>query len=167
MGRWRPPVKRGSPYITKAGAEALQKELTQLWKVERPQVVDAVHEAAKNGDRSENGDYIYGKKRLREIDRRVRYLSKRLDELNVVDRVPDNQNKIFFGAWVELEDEAGTLTNYRIVGPDEFNIRENKLSMDSPLAKAMLGKNLDDEIVAHLPEGKKVFYVARIWYEKV
>ena len=165
MGRWRPPQKRGSPYITKAGAEVLQRELKQLWKVERPVVVDAVHEAAKNGDRSENGDYIYGKKRLREIDSRVRFLSKRLDELNVIDRTPDNQSKVFFGAWVTLEDEDGNAKEYRIVGPDEFDIKQNKLSMDSPLAKAMLGKNLDDEINVTLPEGEKLFYIIDIRYQ--
>lgn len=165
MGRWRPPQQRGSPYITKKGAENLQKELTHLWKVERPQVVDAVHEAAKNGDRSENGDYIYGKRRLREIDRRVRYLSKRLDELTVVDRIPDNKNKIFFGAWVSLEDEEGNVKEYQIVGPDEFDIKNNKLSMDSPLAKALLGKALDDEICARLPDGDTLYYITHIRYE--
>lgn len=165
MGRWRPPQKWGSPYITQEGADCLKRELTQLWKIERPQVVDAVHEAAKNGDRSENGDYIYGKKRLREIDSRVRYLSKRLDGLNVVDRLPNNKNKIYFGAWVTLEDEVGNTREYRIVGPDEFDIKNNKLSMDSPLAKALLGKNLDDEIIATLPEGEKLFYVTQIRYE--
>lgn len=164
MGRWRPPQKRGSPYITQTGANALQAELTQLWKVERPQVVDVVHEAAKNGDRSENGDYIYGKRRLAEIDRRVRYLSKRLDELTVVDRIPDNKNKIFFGAWVCLEDENGQQARYRIVGPDEFNVQQNKLSMDSPLAKALLGKSLDDEITIALPDGDKTWWIVKIDY---
>ena len=105
MGRWRPPQKRSSAYITRAGAERLQAELTHLWKVERPEVTAAVSAAAKNGDRSENGDYIYGKKRLREIDRRVRYLGKRLDELTVVDRAPSDHSKVFFGAWVTLEKE--------------------------------------------------------------
>ena len=98
MGRWRPPREKGSPYITAAGAAALEAELKHLWKVERPQVTDAVHEAAKNGDRSENGDYIYGKKRLREIDSRVRFLTKRLDELTVVDRIPQDKDTIYFGA---------------------------------------------------------------------
>lgn len=166
MARWRPPQQRGSPYITKEGAANLQKELSHLWKVERPQVVDAVHEAAKNGDRSENGDYIYGKRRLREIDRRVRYLSKRLDELTIVDRIPENKNKIYFGAWVSLEDEAGKSKEYQIVGPDEFDIQKNKLSMDSPLAKALLGKALNDEISVKLPEGDVLYYVAQIRYQQ-
>ncbi len=127
-------------------------------------MVDAVHEAAKNGDRSENGDYIYGKRRLREIDRRVRYLSKRLDELNIVDRIPEEKNKVFFGAWVTLEDDRGNANEYRIVGPDEFDIKLKKLSMDSPLAQAILGKRLDDEVHVLLPEGKKNFYITNIRY---
>ena len=164
MGRYRPSTPRGSNYITPEGEIALREELHQLWKVERPTVTHTVHEAAKNGDRSENGDYIYGKKRLREIDSRVRFLTKRLDNLTVVDQAPSQQDKIFFGAWVTLEDEAGELQRYRIVGPDEFNLRENKLSMDSPLAKALLGKSLDDEISFQSPSGLKVFIVHAISY---
>ena len=164
MGRYRPPTPRGSNYITPEGEIALREELHQLWKVERPTVTHTVHEAAKNGDRSENGDYIYGKKRLREIDSRVRFLTKRLDHLTVVEQAPNQQDKIFFGAWVTLEDEAGELQRYRIVGPDEFNLRENKLSMDSPLAKALLGKSLDDEISFQSPSGLKVFIVHAISY---
>ena len=164
MGRYRPPTPRGSNYITPEGEIALREELHQLWKVERPTVTHTVHEAAKNGDRSENGDYIYGKKRLREIDSRVRFLTKRLDHLTVVDQAPSQQDKVFFGAWVTLEDEAGELQRYRIVGPDEFNLRENKLSMDSPLAKALLGKSLYDEISFQSPSGLKVFIVHAISY---
>ena len=164
MGRYRPPTPRGSNYITPEGEIALREELHQLWKVERPTVTLSVHEAAKNGDRSENGDYIYGKKRLREIDSRVRFLTKRLDHLTVVDQAPSQQDKVFFGAWVTLEDEAGELQRYRIVGPDEFNLRENKLSMDSPLAKTLLGKSLDDEISFQSPSGLKVFIVHAISY---
>ena len=164
MGRYRPPTPRGSNYITPEGEIALREELHQLWKVERPTVTHTVHEAAKNGDRSENGDYIYGKKRLREIDSRVRFLTKRLDHLTVVDQAPSQQDKVFFGAWVSLENEAGELQRYRIVGPDEFNLRENKLSMDSPLAKALLGKSLDDEISFQSPSGLKVFIVHAISY---
>ena len=107
MGRYRPPRQRGSRYITPEGEQALRDELHQLWKIERPVVTDAVHEAAKNGDRSENGDYIYGKRRLREIDSRVRFLNKRLDEVEVVARIPSETDKVFFGAWVTLENEAG------------------------------------------------------------
>ena len=164
MGRYRPPTPRGSNYITPEGEIALREELQQLWKVERPTVTHTVHEAAKNGDRSENGDYIYGKKRLREIDSRVRFLTNRLNNLTVVDQAPSQQDKIFFGAWVTLEDEVGELQRYRIVGPDEFNLRENKLSMDSPLAKALLGKSLDDEISFQSPSGLRVFIVHAITY---
>lgn len=165
MGRYRPPRKRGSRYITPEGEQALRDELHQLWKVERPQVTDAVHEAAKNGDRSENGDYIYGKRRLREIDSRVRFLNKRLDELEVVNRAPDDQSKVFFGAWVALEDEAGEEQHWRIVGPDEFDIEARKLSMDSPMARALLGKTLDDEVEVQTPSGPQTFFITEVRYE--
>jgi transcription elongation factor GreB len=166
MGRYRPPRRRGSTYITPEGEKALREEQHQLWKVERPIVTNAVHEAAKNGDRSENGDYIYGKRRLREIDSRVRFLNKRLDELQVVDRAPDNRDKIYFGGWVTLEDEDGEEIRWRIVGPDEFDLGAGKLSMDSPLARAIIGKGLDDEITVQSPSGEKTYYVTDISYEK-
>jgi transcription elongation factor GreB len=166
MGRWRPPSRRGSPYITADGAKALEDELHQLWKVERPAVTQVVHEAAKNGDRSENGDYIYGKRRLREIDSRVRFLSKRLEELQVVDQVPDNPKKVYFGAWITLEDEVGIESIYRIVGPDEFDLRLQKLSVDSPLARALLGKGLDDEVTFNSPEGTKHYVIVEIRYQR-
>jgi transcription elongation factor GreB len=165
MGRYRPPRQRGSRYITPEGEAMLRAELHQLWKVERPQVTAAVHEAAKNGDRSENGDYIYGKRRLREIDSRVRFLNKRLDELQVVDRAPDDRDKVFFGAWVTLEDETGKEHRYRIVGPDEFDLRQNKLSMDSPMARSLLGRRLDDEVTVHSPAGEQHYYITAIDYE--
>ncbi len=165
MGRWRPPRQRGSTYITPSGAKTLQDELTQLWKVERPQVTDVVHEAAKNGDRSENGDYIYGKRRLREIDSRVRFLTKRLDELTVVDRIPSDRDKVFFGAYVTLIDEEDSEVTYQIVGPDEFNVSEGKLSMDSPLARQLLGKYLDDEVVIKTPEGETHYEISAIDYK--
>src|SRR6056297_1005020 len=133
MSRYRPPRQRGSKYITPQGERALRDELHQLWKVERPQVTDVVHEAAKNGDRSENGDYIYGKRRLREIDSRVRFLNKRLDELEVVARAPSDTGRVFFGARVTLENAAGEEHQWRIVGPDEFDLAAGRLSMDSPM----------------------------------
>ncbi len=123
-----------------------------------------VREAAKNGDRSENGDYTYGKRRLREIDNRVRFLGKRLDELQVVDKTPDNTDKVYFGAWVTLEDQDGTETRYRIVGPDEFDLKQNKLSMDSPLAHSLLGKSLGDEVLVRSPGGEQRYYIADIRY---
>jgi len=164
MGRYRPPRRRGSRYITPEGERALRAELHQLWKVERPQVTSAVHEAAKNGDRSENGDYIYGKRRLREIDSRVRFLNKRLDELQVVDRPPDDTSRIFFGARVTLEDESGREQRWRIVGPDEFDLAAGRLSMDSPLARALIGKGLDDEVMVHSPSGEQAYCVTEISY---
>lgn len=165
MGRWRPPKQQGSPYITPEGAAALEAELKQLWKIERPKVTHDVHEAAKNGDRSENGDYIYGKKRLREIDSRVRFLTKRLDQLTIVDRAPDNQANVFFGAWVTVVDTEDNKTTYRIVGPDEFNVREGKISVDSPLARALLKKQVDDEISIHTANGEEQYWIESIWYE--
>ncbi|MEZ5540007.1 MAG: transcription elongation factor GreB [Pseudomonadales bacterium] len=164
MGRYRPPAPKRSAYITTEGAEALRAELHQLWEIERPQVTSAVHEAAKNGDRSENGDYIYGKRRLREIDSRVRYLSKRLEVLTVVDRIPDQQSKVFFGAWITVEDEDGSENRYRIVGPDEIDPAKSWISMDSPLARAALGKQLDDEIVFQTQQGLRQLYITYIAY---
>lgn len=156
MSRYRPPQKPGAPYITRAGFDALKKELDQLWKVERPQVTATVSWAASNGDRSENGDYIYGKQRLREIDRRVRYLQKRLEVLVVVDKPPSNPNKVYFGAHVTLEKEDGQTVQYQLVGPDEFDLTQHKISIDSPLARALLGKQLDDEV--RLPVADKATY---------
>jgi len=158
MGRYRKPQPWGSPYITPEGEKTLQEELYQLWKIERPQVTQAVHEAAKNGDRSENGDYIYGKRRLREIDRRVGYLNKRLEELKVVRDKPTQKNKVFFGAWVTTEDGDGKEYCYRIVGPDEFDIKAGLLSMDAPLARLMLGKLLNDSFYFER-DGKRTEYV--------
>jgi transcription elongation factor GreB len=165
MSRYRPPQRPGSHYITPEGMAALRAELHQLWKIERPQVTAVVHEAAKNGDRSENGDYIYGKRRLREIDSRVRFLTKRLDALEVVEQLPGDQNKIYFGAWVTVEDEDGNRQTYRIVGPDEFDLTKNKLSMDSPLARALLGKRVDDDIVFNSPSGERELYIAAVSYK--
>ena len=167
MGRYRPPRRRGSTVITPEGEIVLRAELHQLWKVERPKVTNVVHEAAKNGDRSENGDYIYGKRRLREIDSRVRFLNKRLDELQVIDRPPSDTSKIFFGASVMLEDEQGEEQQWRIVGPDEFNLAQGKLSVDSPMARALLGKTLDDEVDVASPSGTHSYLITDINYTQV
>ncbi|MFV0476249.1 MAG: transcription elongation factor GreB [Parahaliea sp.] len=164
MGRYRPPRPRGSTYITPEGEQTLRSELHQLWKVERPIVTQAVHEAAKNGDRSENGDYIYGKRRLREIDSRVRFLNKRLDELKVINQLPDNTDKVYFGAWVTLEDATGASQCWRIVGPDEFDLKAGKLSMDSPMARALLGRSLDDEVNIASPTGEQRLWISDICY---
>ena len=142
----------------------MRAEVKHLWEVERPRVTNAVSEAAKLGDRSENADYIYGKKRLREIDSRVRFLTKRLEEITVVDRIPDERDKVFFGAWVTLEDDEGNTLTYRIVGPDEFNVREGLISMDSPVARALLGRRLDDEVDLMIAEQWVTYYVMEIRY---
>jgi transcription elongation factor GreB len=164
MTRYRPPRPKGSCYIPPEGEKTLRDEVRQLWKVERPQVTATVHEAAKNGDRSENGDYIYGKRRLREIDGRVRFLTKRLEELTVVSHTPSDHSKVYFGAWVTLENDDSEEYEYRIVGPDEFDLTQRKLSMDSPLAKALLGKQLDDEVIVTTPKGPQTYYVVAIRY---
>ena len=165
MSRYRPPRAKGSPYITPEGAQRLRDELNTLWKVERPQVTATVHAAALNGDRSENSDYIYGKKRLREIDSRVRFLQKRLDELHVVDTKPSDTNRVFFGCWIGLEDEEGRTHNYRIVGPDEFDLSQKLLSCDSPLGRALLGKIAGDTVHLKTPEGETEWYIHSITYE--
>ncbi|WP_461515673.1 transcription elongation factor GreB [Porticoccus sp.] len=167
MGRYRPPAPKSAPYITPEGAKVLREELHQLWKVERPVVTGIVHEAAKNGDRSENGDYIYGKKRLREIDRRVRYLSKRLDEVTVVDRLPTDQDKVFFGAWVTLEDDDGNEYCYRIVGADEIDPSRQKISIDSPMAKQLLGKRLDDVVSLRTADQLRTCTIIDVHYQGV
>ncbi len=128
-------------------------------------VTQAVSDAAALGDRSENAEYIYGKKRLREIDRRVRFLSKRMEVLRVVEPDPRQQGKAYFGAWLELESEQGEVQHYQLVGPDEFNIGQGKISIDSPLARAMVGKEVDDEVVVTTPAGDKIWYVNRISYQ--
>ncbi|KGQ30032.1 transcription elongation factor GreB [Gallibacterium genomosp. 2] len=155
-----------SNYITRTGWNMLDQELKYLWKVERPQVTQAVSDAAALGDRSENAEYIYGKRRLREIDRRVRFLTKRLEVLQIVDYHPHQEGKIFFGAWVELETENGDLKQYRIVGCDEFDPAKNWISIDSPVARALIGKSIDDEVKVDTPSGKIIFYVNKIWYDK-
>lgn len=165
MPRDRPPTTPGSQFITREGYARLSAELDQLWRVERPQVTQAVSEAAAQGDRSENAEYTYGKRRLREIDRRVRFLRKRLDGMVVVDRPPDDPRRVFFGAWVTLEDESGETAHHRIVGPDEFDLAPGYISMDAPLARALLGKRLDDEVKVSTPAGERIWLIAEIRYD--
>jgi transcription elongation factor GreB len=164
MGRYRPPQTPGSQYSTPEGAQRLQNELDQLWKHERPRVTQAVAEAAAQGDRSENADYTYGKRRLREIDSRVRFLRKRLDGMVVVSEPPSDPRRVFFGAWVTLESQEGTESSYRIVGPDEFDMAPGYISMDSPLGRALLRKALDDEVTVELPRGAHKFLIVEITY---
>jgi transcription elongation factor GreB len=163
--RYRPSEKPGSQFITPAGAARLKQELDELWRVERPRVTQAVSEAAAQGDRSENAEYTYGKRRLREIDRRVRFLRKRLDGMTVVEKPPSDRRRVFFGAWVTLEDEQGRESQHRIVGPDEFDMAAGYISMDAPLARALMRKALDDEFTVELPGGPRTFAIVEIRYE--
>ncbi len=153
-----------SSFITREGYERLQKELDHLWRVERPEVTRIVTWAAGLGDRSENADYQYNKRRLREIDRRVRFLRKTFETIKVVDYDVRQEGTIFFGAWVEVEDDEGEKLSFRIVGPDEIYGMQKYISLDSPMARACLGKQVDDEIIVNTPSGVKVWYVLNISY---
>ena len=164
MGRNRLPQPKSSAYITPEGAARLREELDHLWRVKRPQVTQSVSEAAAQGDRSENAEYIYGKKQLREIDRRIRFLQKRLDALVIVDRAPTDTARIYFGAWVRLETDRGETVEYRIVGPDEFDLEKGLISIDSPLARALLKKTTDDEVTLVLPRGHTHYTVMEVRY---
>lgn len=163
MPRQRLPRPKSSVYITPAGAARLRQELEHLWRVKRPQVTQAVADAAALGDRSENAEYIYGKKQLREIDRRIRFLQKRLDELIVVDRPPTDRSRIYFGAWVTLLTDNDEEHRYRLVGADEFDVSRGYISIDSPLARALLKRTLDDEV--SVPQGAVRYTVIDIRYE--
>ena len=162
MGRWRPPAPNSSPYITPAGYAALQQELEDIW-LRRRSVVKALAEAAAEGDRSENAEYIYRKKELGGLDRRIRYLQKRLPALTVVRETPAG-DAIYFSATVELCDDADETRTYRIVGPDETNAKTSAISMDSPLAKALLGKRVHDEVVITIGEKTTTMSVVSIRY---
>ena len=165
MSRYRAPGKPGSAYITPEGHKALSDELHFLWKVERPQVTQQVADAAALGDRSENAEYIYGKKRLREIDRRVRFLRKRLEVLRIVDRLPADRGRAYFGAWVELASQADdSVLRCRLVGPDEIDPAKHYISIDSPLGRALLGKAVDDEVRVQTPSGPRAWEILSIGY---
>ncbi|HMI36953.1 MAG TPA: transcription elongation factor GreB [Steroidobacteraceae bacterium] len=164
MSRYRPPPPQSSKYITPAGERRLRAELDRLWREERPRVTQAVAAAAAQGDRSENAEYIYGKRRLREIDARVRHLRKRLEGMVVVKQAPSDPRRVFFGARVTLETPAGETRVYRIVGPDEFDQEPGGISMDAPLARALLGKALDEEVGVPLASGDQTFVIAEIHY---
>jgi transcription elongation factor GreB len=166
MSRYRPPTPKGSKFSTPEGAERLKNELDHLWRVLRPQVTQAVSEAAAQGDRSENAEYIYGKKQLREIDRRVRFLRQRLDGMTVVNQPPSDPKRVFFGAWVTLEDDNGEQVEYRIVGPDEFDAANGYISMDAPLGRALMRKAIDDEVKVEVPGGVKTYYVVKVRYQE-
>lgn len=166
MGRYRRPAKPKSNYLTPEGEARLKDELRTLWSEERPRVTQSVADAAALGDRSENAEYIYGKKRLREIDRRVRYLSKRLESATVVRSLPDDTDRVYFGAWIELEDEQGECHEYRIVGPDEAGESPEYISMDAPLGRALLRQPLDQEVTVQTPSGRRCYIITRIRYQQ-
>lgn len=153
--------KKGG-YITQEGYRRLEEESHYLWNVKRPEVTEALKVAAAEGDRSENAEYIYRKKQLGEIDRRLRFLGNRLDVLTMVSQCPPANGKVYFGCWVTLEDEDGNETRYRIVGADEWDIERGEISVDSPMAKALMGKLLDDEVLVKRPKGDMWFTVVDI-----
>ena len=164
MARYRAPRPESAKYITPEGAAALRRELDELWRVKRPAVTRAVAEAAAQGDRSENAEYIYGKKQLAEIDRRVRFLRKRLTGIRVVDQQPDDTGKAFFGAWFVLSDADGAEREYRLVGPDEFDAAPEYVSIESPLGRAVLGKPIGAAISLRTPEGSRHYELMRVRY---
>lgn len=166
MSRWRPPSPSSTAIITREGFERLKAELDHLWHTVRPEVVKALAAAAAEGDRSENAEYTYRKKQLGEIDRRARYLSKRIPVLKVVEAAPSQRDAVFFGATIELENvDTGDTVRYRIVGPDETDARRGWISIDSPLARAVLKKRVDDEFDAELPGGRTRFAVIAVGYD--
>ena len=158
----RPPR---SPYITPAGARQLEAEYDRLWREERPRVTREVSAAAALGDRSENAEYIYGKKRLREIDSRLEFLNRRLEEVTIVEPQDRGDGRAYFGAWVRVADEAGEENLYQLVGPDEFDVESQRISMDSPVGRALLGQREGDEVRARLPRGEVVFEILEVRYE--
>jgi transcription elongation factor GreB len=164
MARYRPPRPESAKYITPEGAARLRRELDELWRVKRPAVTKAVSEAAAQGDRSENAEYIYGKKQLAEIDRRVRFLRKRLTGIRVVDQPPGDTEKVYFGAWFVLTDDAGHEREHRLVGPDEFDFAPGYVSIDSPLGRAVLGKAIGATITVRTPESEQSYEVVRVRY---
>jgi len=162
--RYRPPPPPRSRHITLEGAKKLRAELDELWLKERPRVTQEVSDAAAQGDRSENAEYIYGKRRLREIDRRVRFLSKRLDEVTIVTEPPSDPARVFFGAWVTVEDDDGVRHTYRIVGGDEHDVDKGWISLDSPVARALMGKRADDVVMVRAPRGEIEYTILEIRY---
>ena len=164
MIRYRPPAPKKSPYITPEGMRILEQEQKAIW-LKRREVVAALSAAAAEGDRSENAEYIYRKKELREIDRRIRYLQKRLPDLKIVDQKPNSNDRVFFGATVHLEDENEKIIIYRIVGPDEFDRESHFISMDSPLALGLLKRELGEEVEVRVPGGKDTYLITEISYE--
>lgn len=164
MSRWRPPSEKSSPYITAEGHAALKSEFEQLWRTRRPEVVRALSAAAAEGDRSENAEYQYRKKELREIDARLKYLTRRLEDVKVVELKPAVDGRVYFGAWVEFADEQGASRCYRIVGADEVDTARGWISVDSPVARAMLGRGEGDLVRVHLPAGELDYEILGVRY---
>lgn len=164
MSRWRAPAAASTAVITRDGHRRLKEELDELWRTRRPEVVRALAAAAAEGDRSENAEYTYRKKQLGEIDRRVRYLGKRLEQLRVIDPAPTDASAVFFGAWLRVEDQRGNQHDYRIVGPDETDAARGWISIDSPLARAALKRRTEDEFEAELPTGREHFVIVAVRY---
>lgn len=164
MSRWRPPAEKSAPYITAEGHFRLRAEYDELWSRRRPEVVKALAAAAAEGDRSENAEYQYRKKELREIDRRVRYLQVRIPRLQVVDRAPADRERVYFGAWVEVQDEEGWARRFRIVGADEVDASRGLISVDSPLAKALMRREAGDHVRVSLPGREGAYEIIEVSY---
>jgi transcription elongation factor GreB len=161
------PDEAGKPsYITRQGYRRLEEEAHRLWTVERPKLAKAVGVAAAEGDRSENAEYIYGKRKLFEIDRRLAFLGKRLDVLTIVDRKPDTNGRVHFGAWVTLEDETGARVTYQIVGPDETDTNGVRVSCESPMARALIGREVGDEVSVPRPKGTASFVIEAVSFDE-
>ena len=151
--------------ITREGLDKLNKELTYLWRDYRPEITKKVAWAASLGDRSDNADYKENKRLLRQIDSRIRFLRKRIEAVKVIDYSPQQVGKVFFGAWVEVENDNGETKAFRIVGPDEIYGRNDYISIDSPMARAMLKKEVDDEFQVKTPVGVKEWFINKIEYK--
>ena len=165
MGRWRPPPEKSSPYITPEGARRLRAELADLWHQQRPEVVRAITAAAAEGDRSENAEYIYRKKQLREMDRRIQYLSRRVEQFKVVDETPRDTQTVRFGAWVEVRDDEDQASLWRIVGADEITTDGRCISVDSPVARALIGKSVGEDVEVERPAGPISLYIESVSYQ--
>ncbi len=166
MSRWRPPSPKSSPYITADGQARLRAEFEQLWRQRRPEVVRALSAAAAEGDRSENAEYQYRKKELREIDARLKYLTTRLEDVVVVEPRSAADGKVFFGAWVTLADDDGAEREYRLVGADEADSARGYISVDAPVARAVLGRATGDVVQVRLPGGETSFEIVSVRYRE-
>jgi transcription elongation factor GreB len=160
-----PSLEAGPRYVTPEGRARLAAELERIWKVERPKVTQEVADAAALGDRSENAEYIYGKRRLRELDRRIRFLVRLLEKLSVVAEAPADRERVFFGAWVTVEDEDGHRATWRLVGPDETELEAGRISIASPMARALLGKRVGDDALVRRPKGDTEVRILEVRYE--